>query len=70
MVKASLKEKGVGVKQAENSGITPLWIASQNGHVDVVKALLKENGIGVTQAYNMGFTPLWRASQHVHVNVV
>jgi len=54
---------------ANNNGTTPLLMASQEGHVDVVKVLLqhKEN---VDLANNDGTTPLLMASQEGHVDVV
>jgi ankyrin repeat protein len=52
-------------------GATPLFIASQNGHIhsDVVNILLR-NGAGVNVAMNDGTTPLFIASQNGHSDVV
>ena len=58
------------VNQAENNGATPLFIASQEGHVDVVRQLLLREDADVNLAENNGATPLYIASQEGHVDVV
>jgi ankyrin repeat protein len=47
----------------------PLYLASNNGHLEVVKILL-EKGADFTVATNHGWTPLHTASQKGHVEVV
>ena len=66
---ALLLGAGASVDQANNDGDTSLYIASQNGHVEVVRALV-EAGASVDQANNDGRTPLFMASQNGHVEVV
>ena len=52
-------------------GATPLYMASQLGHVEVVKALLDHPHTNVNQARtDAGITPLLMASQKGHVGVV
>ncbi len=63
-----LKE-GADVNKARNDGVTPLFIASQNGHCDVVDALVG-GGADVNKASNNGVTPLYIASEKGHCNVV
>ena len=49
--------------------ITPLFMASRKGHVDVVKTLIADQRINPNQASNFG-TPLLIASHHGLVDVV
>ena len=49
-------------------GATPLFQASQNGHVEVVEILVKA-GADLNQAWD-GRTPLYQASQNGHAEVV
>eukprot|EP00501_MAST-03F_sp_TOSAG23-6_P001586 GSMAST32.ASY1.ANO1.1652.1 assembled CDS len=54
-----LLDKGAGINHADHQGITPLYIASQNGrHADV------------NQATDDGCTPLHVASAHGYVGIV
>ena len=48
-----LAKEGVDVNQATNDGATPLCIASQNGHCEVVSMLLAKEGVDVNQAMRM-----------------
>jgi serine/threonine-protein phosphatase 6 regulatory ankyrin repeat subunit B len=50
--------------------VTALWIASYNGHGEVVKALLANNKLDVNLQHIDGTTALWMASQNGHVQVV
>lgn len=68
-VKKLLAEEGVDVNVATTAGVTPLFIASRQGHTEVVKLLLAE-GADVNQATNLGNTPLIIASQEGHPEVV
>ena len=43
---------------SDGDGITPLWMATQNGHEAVVAALLKEGKADTNRADNDGITPL------------
>ena len=58
-----LAKQGVDVNQAEGSGSTPLFIASQEGHSEVVSMLLAKQGVDVNQADNYDWTPLYIASE-------
>ena len=64
-----LGKEGIDVNQAANDGITPLFIASYEGHAEVVSLLLGKEGIDVNQANNNGITPLIAASQASRVAV-
>ena len=48
---------------------TPLFLASRNGHCDIVDALLR-GGADVNKAMDIGATPLFMASQLGHCDVV
>jgi hypothetical protein len=64
-----LLKKGTNVDQANNNGATPLFIAAQNGHLEVVEVLLEQRA-NVNQAKNVGATPLYIAAQNGHLAVV
>ena len=66
---ASFREVGADKDQTLNSGATPLYIAAQNGHLDVVRHLV-EVGADKDQALNSGATPLYIAAQNGHLDVV
>jgi ankyrin repeat protein len=60
---------GAAVDCIDNAGITPLWMASQDGHASVVSALLAA-GAAVDCTDKDGTTPLCIASQEGHASVV
>ena len=64
-----LLEKGAKVGQVTNDGTSPLMIAVQVGHVDVVRLLL-EHGADVEQATNGGKTPLLIACEKGNTDAV
>ena len=68
MVRA-LIETGAGINLANNNGASPLYAASQQGHLEVVRELLR-GGASIDQAMKNGFTPLCIASQNGHLQVV
>ena len=51
-------------------GTTSLFIASDNGHTDVVRVLVSLPGIDINKADNGGWTPLRAASRSGHTDVV
>eukprot|EP00501_MAST-03F_sp_TOSAG23-6_P000744 GSMAST32.ASY1.ANO1.772.1 assembled CDS len=60
---------GIDLNQTNQYGIPPLWVASQNGHVEVVRLLIG-NGETPLFAKRTGETPLYVASQNGHENIV
>ena len=53
-----LAEAGADLNQAREGGATPLFIASEQGHVDVVRCLA-EVGADLNQAEEDGCTSLY-----------
>ena len=68
-----LAKRGVDVNQAKNNGCTPLFIASQKGHSEVVSMLLAKQGVDVNQAWKRSerhlVTPLRTAIDRSHAEV-
>ena len=63
-----LLDRGAWVDQPSQNGITPLYIASENGHKESC-AMLLDRGAWVDQAERDGITPLWHASLNGHKEV-
>ena len=62
---------GANVNSRGRAGITALYMASQNGHVEVVKALLQDGRVDVNHRRTTdGATALFAASAMGHVEVV
>ena len=64
-----LVEKGADLHLANDEGATPLIIASQEGHLEVVKSVV-EKGAVVDQPANDGARALTQASFNGHLGVV
>ena len=63
-----LVEQGADINKAINTGATPLFMASQNGRVEMVRMLL-EHGADIDKANNNGITPLMIAEGVGHSEV-
>ena len=64
-----LAKQGVDVNQAMNNGCTPLYVASAEGHSEVVSMLLAKRGVDVNQSADDGDTPLYIAINRSHAEV-
>ena len=53
----------------ENTGASALYIASQNGHIEVVRELIAK-GAHIDMQENTGESALYIASQNGHIEVV
>jgi ankyrin repeat protein len=66
---ATLLAAGADKEKVLQTGATPLYLASQNGHKDVV-AMLLAAGADKERVLEIGATPLYAASQEGHNDVV
>jgi len=69
-VVAALLELKADPNQAEHEGATPLMIAAQQGHTDVVNLIMRECAVDVNAASGLTCTALSMAAQRGHVGVV
>ena len=65
-----LAQDGVDENQTGKDGAIPLYIASENGHLEVVERLLAQNGVNVNEADRYGRTSLYVACSKGHTKVV
>ena len=66
----ALLEAGANAGWAKDDGTTPIFISSQNGHLEVVHTLLEAADVDVNQAEDGGATPLAIAAHQGHFEVV
>ena len=64
-----LLARGASIEAAKSFGVTSLYVASQEGHLDVVRELLAR-GTNVNAATNIGATPLIQARWLGHIEIV
>jgi len=69
-VRLLLARKDIHCNHPTKNGATPLLIASQEGHFEIVDALLQMNGIRVGRSDIYGNTPIDVARQHGHQKIV
>ncbi|XP_063412377.1 ankyrin-1-like [Mytilus trossulus] len=62
-------ERTPNVDLCNDSGISPLLAASQNGHTEIVKLLLKKN-VNVDLCHQNGISPLYEACYVGHTDIV
>jgi len=64
---AVLLEKGAAISPRSSDGVTPLFMAAQDGHKEVVELLVKK-GAPVNQACDDGYHPPHTRSHHHHAH--
>jgi ankyrin repeat protein/beta-lactamase regulating signal transducer with metallopeptidase domain len=64
-----LISQGADINVKNSNGLTPLYLASQEGRKDVVELLI-DNGADINAKNNNGITPLHRAAREGHKDVV
>jgi ankyrin repeat protein len=70
-VVAFLLEKGAQASTRDDNNVTPLMLASENGHVGVVKMIMTHTGAEGLEDRNIdGRTALWYAARGGHGEVV
>mgnify|MGYP002385230172 CR=1 FL=1 len=57
-------------KANQNDGSTPLYIACEYGHIEIVKLLLNDNRVDINKATNGGHSPFWIACYRGHIDIV
>jgi ankyrin repeat protein len=65
-----ITEGNAEVNKADNDGRTPLFVAAQRGHAQVVKLLLTVGNAEVNKPKNDGRTPLYAAAELGKTGVV
>lgn len=68
-VASLLLERDVQLDARDSNGLTPLYLAAQSGHAEIVSSLLAE-GASVNSVGRFGRTPLHRAVRGGHISVV
>lgn len=58
------------VNISDNNGLTPLYAASSEGHVEIVKSLLLYKNTDVNLANNQGWSPLHGTVKNGHEDVI
>jgi ankyrin repeat protein len=64
-----LLDKGAAIEAKRNGGFTPLYIAAEKGHLDVVSLLLEKGAVADAKNYH-GFTLLYSAAEKGKLDVV
>ena len=63
-------ERGARLNDQNAGGRTPLLVASEKGHLEVVRLLLSKEGIDINKPAKNGLTPLIFASWKGHLEIV
>jgi ankyrin repeat protein len=70
VVRCLIEELGAQVDRVGEDGSSPVYIAAQEGMLDVVICLVKEFGADAKQPNKFGITPMCVAALHGHQDVV
>ena len=70
MVRALLGRGGVNLNELDMLGRTPLHLAAENKHGEVVKTLLGREDVDLDEPDMLGGTPLFYATENRHEGVV
>jgi len=65
-----VREAGADVESKSNSRRTPLSLAAENGHLEIVKVLVEEGGTDVESKDKSQRTPLSLAAENGRLEVV
>ncbi len=65
----ALIEAGADVNKAEDGGVTPLYMAAEQGHEAAVRALV-ELDADINKAIDVGATPLYVAALQGYLAIV
>ena len=65
----ALIEAGTDVNKAEDGGVTPLYMAAEQGHEAAVRALV-ELDADINKAIDVGATPLYVAALQGYLAIV
>jgi ankyrin repeat protein len=65
----ALVEAGADVNKAEDGGVTPLYMAAEQGHEAAVRALV-ELDADINKAIDVGATPLYVAALQGYLAIV
>jgi ankyrin len=64
-----LVQQGANKDKVKNSGVSPLSMAAEQGHLEITQYLVQQ-GADKDKARNHGVTPLYMAAQNGHYDVV
>jgi len=70
LVAALLEDKRADVNKVQSQGATPLYLACQEGHAEIVSLLVKDLRVKCDIRDQDGCTPFWIASQNGHIEVL
>ena len=70
MVRLLLQQPNIDINQHNHKNITPLNIASCNGHTEIVRLLLQQPNIDLNKIDDWNTTALGIATENNHTDVI